>query len=308
MVVFARQNLLSDPPFSRIDLLSCRNLLVYLESSLQKKVMPTFHYALNAKGFLVLGASESAGSFAELFEPVDRTHKIYFKKSCPTPALGLHFAPGHPATEREIPTPEQAAGRRAAGWPVETSAQREADRVAFNRFVPASVLVNSEFHVLQFRGDTGPFLKPPTGRASFNLLKMAREGLLLPLRAALNKARNENKAVRRQGVRVRQNGQTRTANLEVIPLKNIKERCYLIFFQNTDHPGRPPAREAQGEATRGSGSDRGVLSSLKTVKGHPARIGEKVGARNQDAPIAVDPAELGAWLSSRFGPPLSRPS
>ena len=122
---------------------------------------------------------------------MDKKHKIYFKKPHPTPVLHLGFAPRHPATKREIP----AAGAAAAPeeWPGETTAQREADRVALTRYAPASVLFNAEWQVLQFRGDTSPYLKPPTGRASFNVLKMAREGLLLPLRAALNKAKHENK-------------------------------------------------------------------------------------------------------------------
>ena len=89
MVVFARQNLISDPPFSRLDLISCRNLLIYLEPSLQKRALPTFHYALKPGGFLFLGGSESIGSFADLFEPVDKKHKIYSKKAAPTQAFHL---------------------------------------------------------------------------------------------------------------------------------------------------------------------------------------------------------------------------
>src|SRR5207249_2938702 len=224
-----------------------------------------------------LGASESIGPFTELFEPADRKHKIYFKKPYSTPPPGLHFAPSHPATKQAIPAPKPAGAPE--GWPAETNAQREADRLTLNRYAPASVLLNAELQVLQFRGETSPYLKPPTGRASFNLLKMTREGLLLPLRAALNKAKKENRAVRRENVRVNQNGQTRTASFEVIPLKNLKERCYLIFFKETPQPGRLPVGRDQGEATRAE-QDPSVLKTLKPAASPPAPSGKKGGVRS----------------------------
>ena len=116
MVVFARQNLISDPPFSRMDLISCRNLLIYLEPSLQKKVLPTFHYALKPEGFLFLGASESIGGFTDLFEPVDKKHKIYSRKSATTPALHL---PGKRGDEpqRPLAASSDGAGRGAGRFP-----------------------------------------------------------------------------------------------------------------------------------------------------------------------------------------------
>src|SRR5438094_7179762 len=107
----------------------------------------------------------------------------------------------------------------------ELSAQREADRLMVNQFAPASVLINAELQILQFRGATGAWLQPPTGKASFDVLKMAREGLMLPLRAAINKAKKENKLVRIENVRVRQNGKSQRVNVQIIPLKNLKERC-----------------------------------------------------------------------------------
>ena len=227
MVVFARQNVFSDPPFSRMDLVSCRNLLIYLDPALQKKVVPMFHYALKPAGFLLLGPSESIGAFTELFEPVDKKQKLYSKK--PSPALHLGFVPRKPAPGRGTPRekPDAVPEGLAAGL----NPQREADRVALDRCAPPGVLINEDLQVLQFRGATGPFLKPPTGKASFDLLKMARAGLVLPLRAALQRAKKEDKAVRREGVRIEQNGSTRAVNIEVIPLKNVKPRAYLVLFE-----------------------------------------------------------------------------
>jgi two-component system CheB/CheR fusion protein len=245
-VVFARQNLLSDPPFSRMDLIICRNLLIYIEPSLQEKVMATFHFALRPKGCLFLGASESVGGRAELFEPLDKKHKIYSRKPGPSAALHLHRVPKPPEAKKEIAMPKPAHALEGAR--TEINVQREADRVTLNRFAPTSVLVNSELQALQFRGDTSRYLKPPTGQASLNVLKMAREGLMLPLRAAINKAKKQNKVVHKENVRVHQNGQTHTMNLEVVPLKNVKERCYLIFFEETQRVEvRGQRTEVRGE-------------------------------------------------------------
>ena len=257
MVVFARQNLIADPPFSRMDLVSCRNVLIYLEPSLQKKAIPTFHYALRPGGFLLLGASETIGAFTELFDPVDKKNRIYIKKAAPTPAF--HFPLGrahgdasHPPSVRP-PLPATTgvwAQERADDLRGELSAQREADRFVVNQFGPPGVLINAENQVLQFRGPTGAYLKPPTGKATFDVLKMAREGLLMPLRSALKEASTGNKTVRRENVRVERDeetGETRTINLEVVPLKNLRERCFLIAFEDPARvrPISPPERPAK---------------------------------------------------------------
>ncbi len=245
MVVFARQNLISDPPFSRINLISCRNLLIYLDASLQKRAFPVFHYALKMGGFLFLGASESIGGFTALFEPVDKKHKIYSRKPTQTPALHLPAKEGR--DERPVPgrsqphglfPPEGAPVEAPAGYRSELTAEREADRVTVNQFAPAGVLINSELQILQFRGATDAYLEPPTGKASFDVLKMAREGLMLPLRSAINKAKRENKTARQENVRVKRHGETRATHIEVIPLKNLRERCFLILFQEAEEAGR----------------------------------------------------------------------
>lgn len=253
LVVFARQNVISDPPFSKMDLISCRNVMIYLEAGLQKKVIPTFHYALKPDGFLFLGASESVGPFTDLFEPADKKHKIYSKKATLTPALHL------PVKKERGPKPSQGArpplplargsmdlGEGSRGG--ELNAQREADRVTVNLFAPPGVLINADLQILQFRGPTGAFLQPPpSGKATFDILKMAREGLMLPLRAAINKARKENKPARKENVRVQQGGKTRSIHLEVVPLKNLPEKYFLILFEESKISGRTPI--APPEAT-----------------------------------------------------------
>jgi len=253
--VFARQNVLSDPPFSRMDLISCRNMLIYIEPDLQKKILPNFHYALKPDGFLFLGASESVGTFANLFEPVDKKQKIFSRKPGALPAYHLPVSQGHPAEKKEIAAARP--GTAPDDYRVELNAQREADRVMVNQFAPPSVLINAELEVLQFRGSAGAFLEPPTGKASFNVLKMAREGLMLPLRATINEAKKKNDPASRKNVRLDDNGRTRLVNIEVIPLKNLKERSYLVLFEEASKasagsspPLQPPIEDRRVGAAR----------------------------------------------------------
>jgi len=243
-VVFARQNLITDPPFSRMDLICCRNLLIYLEPTLQQRALPTFHYALKPRGYLFLGASESIGPYTDLFEVVDKRHKIFAKKPVQTPAQHLpvhHLTTAEGKTRSVAPLPIVRDTARS-----EFSAQREADRVTINEFAPPAVLVDSGLQIVQFRGPTAPYLTPPSGKASFDLLKMAREGLMLPLRAAINKARKENTVVRKEGVRIRDGGDFREIDVQVVPLRNLQEQSFLVLFEEHAATGaRRAARDAE---------------------------------------------------------------
>jgi two-component system CheB/CheR fusion protein len=150
--------------------------------------------------------------------------------------------PPHPAGHGEA---EPAEELRA-----ELNIQREADRVTVSQFAPPGVLINADRQVVQFRGPTGAYLEPPAGKASFDVLKMAREGLMLPLRAAIGEAEKQNRSVRRENVRIKRDGTTRTVNLQVIPLKNVRERSFLIVFEDADRPGRPVTRAPSREQPR----------------------------------------------------------
>ena len=260
MVVFARQNLTADPPFSRMDIISCRNLLIYLEPSLQKKSLPTFHYALKPGGFLILGTSESIGEFNDLFEIVDRKNKIFIKKTAATPPLYLPITP--PGLDQRCASlPIQAMHNTPTPEYAELNAQREADRITVKRFAPPAVLVNADLQVIQFRGATGTYLEPPPGKASFNVLKMARDGVMLPLRTALNQAIKDNKAVRRENVVLKHAGITRLINLEVIPLKNLRYRAYLILFEESK-------KTVAGELKRGKRPSQRRLSPSEKIQQH----------------------------------------
>ncbi|MEO7698065.1 MAG: CheR family methyltransferase [Opitutus sp.] len=263
-VVFARQNVLSDPPFSRMDLITCRNLLIYLEPEIQKKILPAFHYALKPGGFLFLGASESIGQFAELFLPADKKDKLFVKKVAPTPPFRLPFPPNHsghlrPALHLPLPRRDATLSEERRG---EFDAQREADRVTLRQFGPPGVLIDAEGNVLQFRGATGAFLEQPSGKGSLNVLTMAREGLMLPLRAALNRARRENKAVRREAVRPREAGGKSAVTLQVIPLRKLKVKCFLVLFAEADLPGTGQLRLGAARSEPVLGHRRALANSL----------------------------------------------
>ena len=232
--VFAKQNIASDPPFSGLDLISCRNLLIYLEPVLQKRVLPLFHYALKPGGYLMLGSAESISGFRDLFAPVDRNHRIFVKRPGSARA-SLEFV--------RTPAPRLAG----AAPPIEKSPavdpQKEADRLVLGRYGPAGVLITDDYEVVQFRGRTAPYLEVPPGAASLNVLKMAREGVLSGLRAAILKARKSGRTVRAERLKVRQDGGFREVNLEVSPVKGGGKgaRFWLVLFEEAR--ARKPAAE-----------------------------------------------------------------
>jgi two-component system, chemotaxis family, CheB/CheR fusion protein len=243
MCVFARQNVAADPPFSRLDLVSCRNVLIYLAPPLQRRVIPTFHYALNPTGFLVLGTAETVGGFTDLFEVVDRQQKIYNRKTTvarPYP----HFA----TKAFPVGVPAGGAGPHP---PLPADWEREADRVVLGRYAPAGVLVNDQLEILQFRGRTSSYLEPAPGEASLNLLKMAREGLFAAIRGAIDAARTQGTAVRRPGARIEDNQQVRDVDVLVIPVRlpGADPSCFLVLFEEAT-PSQAPGdrRQATGKA------------------------------------------------------------
>ena len=231
MCVFARHNVTADPPFSHLDLISCRNVLIYLGMPLQRRVIPTFHYALNAPGYLVLGTAETVGDAGnELFSMTDRDHKIYQKRPVVARPPAMYRS-----TDFRVPMP--GPSRRAhVNTPTPLDFQREADRILLGRYAPPAVLVNRHLDIIQFRGKTGDYLEAPAGEPTLNLLKQAREGLFLELRSALAEAEKSGMPVRRQDVRVRRDGRSIELDLEVLPVRSAGngEQCFLVIFHEED--------------------------------------------------------------------------
>jgi two-component system CheB/CheR fusion protein len=252
LCVFSRHNLASDPPFSRLDLVSCRNVLIYMDAALQRRVLPVLHYALNPDGVLFLGASENVGTFADLFALLDAKHRLFVKKSS---AVGLPLEFGSSV----LPEGRLPLLGRGDGAPLWTAldVQKEADRILLARYAPVGVVTDEAMTVLQFRGRTSAYLEPAPGMASLDLFRMLREGLLAEVRAATIQAKSENRSVSREGLRVDEAGQARQVRVEVIPFKVAPAglRFFLVLFQEVGDadaapplaPPQPPARPSASE-------------------------------------------------------------
>ena len=268
MCIFAQHNLLNDPPFSQMDLICCRNLLIYLEPVLQNKVISLFHYAIRGSGYLVLGTSEGVGHLTSLFAPEDRALKIFSRKA----AAGRQVVSF--ALDREVDR-DAPGGRPVQSHLTDISsnyaeAQKEFDRRLLAQFVPATVFINEDLEIVHSRGNLSRYLKLAPGRPSLSILKMAREGLLLDLRTAINRARKENVPVSKKGVRIKNgNGDDRggeanlLANFEVIPFSmgKLQELYFIVVFQ--DAPPEPVSKKESPRAARGSESAKRRVAKLE---------------------------------------------
>ncbi|HEX4779230.1 MAG TPA: chemotaxis protein CheB [Usitatibacter sp.] len=264
MCVFARQNVLADPPFSRLDLVACRNMLIYLEPSMQQRMIPMLHYALRSGGYLWLGNSETIGSYRDLFDVRDSKNKIYAKKPVGQPYMvppAVRWQPHRSASQPPVPAVRDGSG---------TESQRDAERALISRFAPPSVVVNDELDVIQFRGDTGAFLAPAPGKPTLNLLKMLREGLLVGVRSALAESRKSGLPTRSKNLRVRSAGTWRDVEIEVIPLvgRGGAVGSFLVVFEEPAGSLNARARrlneKAETDAARRS-SSRGKPNREKEI-------------------------------------------
>ena len=245
MCVFARQDLTKDPPFSRLDLVMCRNVLIYLDAALQRKLIALFHYALNPHGYLILGQAETVGSQASLFALTDKRFRIHRKKSVPRELPGA-FSLEHPV----LPLRKRAQSPAGA----EHGLQAEVSRAILDRYAPAGVVVDADMQIVQFRGQTGPFLEPAPGDASLSLFKMAREGLLYGLRTAIGNVRKTKGPVRKDGLQIRVGHAWQPVAIEVIPLSGLGRPHYLVLFEHTKADAAPsdkPAAKSKKSKTKG---------------------------------------------------------
>jgi two-component system, chemotaxis family, CheB/CheR fusion protein len=264
LCVFVRHDLTRDPPFSKLDLISCRNVLIYFAPPLQKRVFPLFHHSLNLPGFLLLGHAEAILGFKQLFSPVDKAQKIFSRS-----ALKSHWA-------FDLVSGNQGIGRREIAIPALESQpsspdiQRQADYVLLARYAPAGALINGRMEILQFRGRTGPYLESPSGQPQLNILNMAREGLLPHLRSVLARAKKEMSTVRKEKVPLKDNGQTRSIHIEVIPVAGISESnepCFWVLFEEAVVRPSLELRKTKkhSEAQRPDGAQPGKGRSVREL-------------------------------------------
>jgi two-component system, chemotaxis family, CheB/CheR fusion protein len=231
--VFAPHNLLSDPPFSRLDLVSCRNLLIYLDDVLQKKALATFHYALNPDGVLVLGKSEAVGSSPSHFSQIQKEFKIFARKNNTLARIPAVMTVRRSVTPLDIKGP---ASKSVAIDPV-SDLDKLVDNWLLSNHVPASVVVDQDMEILQFRGSTGLFLEPASGKASLNLSKMARPALVFELRNIIHKARKSSMPAAKTGLEVVVNDKTHFVSIKAIPItSSTNQQLFLILFEELKDP------------------------------------------------------------------------
>jgi len=250
MVIFAKQNLIMDPPFTKLDVLSCRNLLIYLTPELQKKILPLFHYSLNPNGILFLGNSETVGGFNDLFAALDVKSRLYRRLEAGLPARTVDF-PVMVSTTR--------TGKTQQAQKAPENIQTLADNLLLQTYSPAAVLTNETGDILYISGRTGKYIEAAAGKVNWNIFAMAREGLRYELNSAFQKAWRKKETVTLKNIVVGTNGGTQTINVTIQPVreKNALNGMVMIVFTDVaapltvkagGKPGRVTTKSAQREA------------------------------------------------------------
>jgi two-component system CheB/CheR fusion protein len=292
MLVFSEQDVIKDPPFSKIDLISCRNLLIYLGGDLQKKLIPLFHYALNPGGFLFLGTSETVGEFGDLFAALDRKLKLYQRKedihSARRATLG-RFLPSMMA----MAVPRTAGKMAGAGKP---PLRELTEQALLQQIAPAGALISGQGDILYLHGRTGLYLEPAPGEAGVNnILKMAREGLRRDLITALHKAAGTKEMVRCPGLRVKTNGGFTTLNLTIRPVATglaaaSEAPLYLVILEDAPpcEPERaepvasPPIAEADGPVSDAAARVAALKRELRAKEEYLQTANEELETSNEE--------------------------
>ena len=253
LVIFAPQNVIMDPPFTRLDLVSCRNLLIYLTPELQKKLFPLFHYSLNPGGVLVLGNAETVGEFTDLFAPLAGKTQLYRRLESSLRAEPVEFPASFMPARKGVPPPPK---------PLKTTAnlQSQAEQLLLQRYSPAAVLVNDKGDIIFINGHTGKYLEPAAGKANLNLFAMAREGLGYELTDAFRKALRQKDAVIRKNVKVGTDAGVQTVDLTVQAIAEPGALRGLVMIVFTE-VATPP--ETKGPAKKGHSASSARMAALE---------------------------------------------
>ena len=287
MCIFAKQDLTRDPPFSNLDIVSCRNVLIYFKQQIQRKIIPLFHYALKPGGFLLLGKSESIGGFNELFSPLNKGI-AYTKRPAPSRAtFGMVLT--EPYAQKDFV--KKGIIEKSPLITLES----ESERILINRYAPPGVVVNGDMEIIIFRGDTAPFIAPSSGEASLNLLKMTREELRLELQTAIYLAKKQKAPVRREGIPIKYDGNYREVNIELIPIQapTSKETFFLVLFEEValtiKKKGKvKPAKAQPQEENIKNGQIDDLRRELASTKETLQTIIEEQEATNEELRAALE--------------------
>ena len=241
-VVFTSQSLLADAPFSRLDLISCRNLLIYLGPEAQRKILSLFHFALHEDGVLFLGSSETVGNVSDRFEPISKKHRIY-----------RHIGRSRPG-EVEFPRGTNAAGRFLANSPAQQTMPRRlgfgelSQRALLEAYAPASVLINAKHEGLYYFGSVDRYLKVVSGEGTRDVLAMAREGLRAKLRSAIQRAKQDHARVTVTGAQLKRNERSVGVSITALPVEGDNEELFLVSFVDDPTPELSPVRPVESAA------------------------------------------------------------
>ncbi len=257
MCVFAVHNFLKDPPFGKLDLISCRNVLIYMEPYLQKKALTSFHYALNHNGHLLLGKSETISTLPDHFASALKQDKLFTRKDVPGRFLPTLSRQNEQSYTFIKPVKPES---------VHTDFQRTADELMLLRYTPAGVVINEAMDVVHFRGKTANYLEQSAGKPSLNLLKLAKDGLAFELRNILHKSKKNNAPVIKTNIPIGSNSEQRLISIEAIPMPDMEEQFYLILFHeesDTNHKSQPAGTRSRKSV---NGSIKKTDSDLRIVQ------------------------------------------
>ena len=291
MCIFAQHNLLNDPPFSRMDVICCRNLLIYFEPVLQARVVSLFNYALRSGGYLVLGTSEGISAAGHLFNIEDRENRIFSKKATSGRQV-VTFSLNRQAEHTGDEPPWGSRPVRAENNWNYLESQRDFDRRLLAHYVPPTVFVNEDLEVVHTRGKFNRFFKMPPGRPTLNILKMSVEDLTLPLQTAIAAAKKEKRAVSRKGIAIRvANGKkgagpAETVSFEVVPLKSgMNELCLMIVITEDASPrenSRKRGDKAKPERAATNRKIKQLEQELAVTKEHLQSVVENQEVTNEE--------------------------
>jgi two-component system CheB/CheR fusion protein len=261
MILFAQQDVILDPPFTRVDILSCRNLMIYFNAALQQRLLPLFHYVMRPGGVLVLGGSETVGRSASLFSPLDQKLRLYLRGAATSAIANVDFPVKRSLSMRA------SAQESNVSHPLKSNLQALADHVLLQEFSPAAVLVNEQGDVVYISGHTGKYLEPAAGKANWNIHVMARPAIRTQLAAAMRQALHERKTVELHDLKPEENARF-TLDLTVQPLREptTPEGLILIVFRDVAVPSAAKRRRSRATGSADSADSEALARAHEEIR------------------------------------------
>jgi len=291
LVIFAPQNLIMEPPFTKLDILNCRNLLIYLSAEMQKKLIPMFHYSLNPGGILFLGSAETIGDFADLFAPLNGKARIFRRTESVLRPKQIVIPPSFNASTSAAPKTQPVLIPPA-------SLQSLADQLVLQRYAPPAVLTNEQGDICYVSGRTGKYLEPAAGKANWNIFAMARDGLRYELADAFQKALRKKELVVLHGLKIGTNGGEQAVDVTIQRLGESGPLQGLVMIVFTDvampasvkaagrpsasHSRNPQVAELKRELLLVRGEARATHEQMQTSQEELRSANEELQSTNEE--------------------------